>query len=294
MIKRCPTCNRTYSDESISFCLADGALLSAPLAKTEPPPTEILPPATPVQPTQAAKPPVPTMTSLHGANKYSVRRDEKVTAARSSSVLIWVSLGVVAIADIAGAVLIIRSTMRNRSEATIAAIPNGTPDQMNSTTPSNQANFSNTPVEASTVTTSAKPAASAINRPTPSPTPTATLTPRRQEPATLEADPALFPPVDYNRVFTQREVDTKAMILSRPKPRYTDAARQNQIQGTVMLRAILSANGTVTNISVVSGLPNGLSETAIAAARQMKFTPAMKDGRAVSVSVQVEYDFTLY
>ena len=45
MIKRCPTCNRTYSDENISFCLADGALLSAPLAKTEPPPTEMLPPA---------------------------------------------------------------------------------------------------------------------------------------------------------------------------------------------------------------------------------------------------------
>lgn len=29
-MKRCPTCNRTYADESISFCLSDGALLSAP------------------------------------------------------------------------------------------------------------------------------------------------------------------------------------------------------------------------------------------------------------------------
>ena len=28
-MKRCPTCNRTYSDETLSFCLADGALLSA-------------------------------------------------------------------------------------------------------------------------------------------------------------------------------------------------------------------------------------------------------------------------
>jgi hypothetical protein len=29
-MKRCPQCNRTYSDDSFSFCLADGTLLSAP------------------------------------------------------------------------------------------------------------------------------------------------------------------------------------------------------------------------------------------------------------------------
>ena len=30
VIKKCPKCNRTYSDETLTFCLADGALLSAP------------------------------------------------------------------------------------------------------------------------------------------------------------------------------------------------------------------------------------------------------------------------
>ncbi|MGQ0761797.1 MAG: hypothetical protein ACT4OT_07255 [Acidobacteriota bacterium] len=29
-MKRCPKCNRTYADDTIAFCLADGALLSAP------------------------------------------------------------------------------------------------------------------------------------------------------------------------------------------------------------------------------------------------------------------------
>lgn len=29
-MKRCPTCNRTYPDDSFAFCLADGSLLSAP------------------------------------------------------------------------------------------------------------------------------------------------------------------------------------------------------------------------------------------------------------------------
>src|SRR5262245_35510978 len=45
-MKTCPTCKRTYSDPSITFCLADGALMSAPYpslvgesSKVEPPPT---------------------------------------------------------------------------------------------------------------------------------------------------------------------------------------------------------------------------------------------------------------
>jgi hypothetical protein len=51
-MKQCPTCNRTYADDSITFCLADGALLSAsydpvatqriPARLTNPPPTEVL------------------------------------------------------------------------------------------------------------------------------------------------------------------------------------------------------------------------------------------------------------
>ena len=100
--------------------------------------------------------------------------------------------------------------------------------------------------------------------------------------------------IDYNRVFTQREIDTKPVILSRPKPQYTEAARQNQVQGTVVLLVVLSAVGTVTEVKVIRGLPYGLSENAIAAARQMKFTPAVKDGHTVSVSVQIEYNFSLY
>jgi hypothetical protein len=62
-MKQCPTCNRTYADDSITFCLADGALLSAsydsgatqriPARLTNPPPTEVFtaqPPPTEVLP----------------------------------------------------------------------------------------------------------------------------------------------------------------------------------------------------------------------------------------------------
>lgn len=100
--------------------------------------------------------------------------------------------------------------------------------------------------------------------------------------------------VDYNRTFSPREVSQKARIISRPEPTYTEEARKNQVSGTVVLRAVFSAGGAVTNIRTVSGLPYGLTEKAIAAARQIKFSPAVKDGRAVSQYIEIQYNFNLY
>jgi TonB family protein len=99
---------------------------------------------------------------------------------------------------------------------------------------------------------------------------------------------------NYDRVLSPRDVDQKARILSRPEPRYTDEARENLVQGTVVLRAVFSKDGSVTNIRAVSGLQDGLTERAIEAAREIKFSPALKDGRAVSQYIQIEYNFNLY
>jgi TonB family protein len=99
---------------------------------------------------------------------------------------------------------------------------------------------------------------------------------------------------DPNRIFSGREVTQKARVLSKPEPQYTEEARKNQITGTVVLRAVFTSGGQVTNIRAVSGLPYGLTERAIAAARLIKFQPAMKDGRAVSMYIQLEYNFNLY
>ena len=99
---------------------------------------------------------------------------------------------------------------------------------------------------------------------------------------------------DYSRTFSPTEVNTKARILSRPEPQYTEEARKNQVSGTVVLRAVFSSSGQVTNIRAVSSLPYGLTERAIAAARQIRFTPAMKDGRAVSQYIEITYNFNLY
>jgi TonB family protein len=99
---------------------------------------------------------------------------------------------------------------------------------------------------------------------------------------------------DYNKVFSGKEVNSKAKVLSKPEPQYTEEARKNQVTGTVVLRAVFTSGGQVTNIRAVSGLPYGLTERAIAAARQIKFVPATKDGRQVSMYIQLEYNFNLY
>jgi protein TonB len=99
---------------------------------------------------------------------------------------------------------------------------------------------------------------------------------------------------DYSRIFTGKDVTTKARLISKPEPQYTEDARKNQITGTVVLKVVFASNGSVTNIRTVSGLPYGLTERAIAAARQIKFTPATKDGHQVSMWMQLEYNFNLY
>jgi TonB family protein len=99
---------------------------------------------------------------------------------------------------------------------------------------------------------------------------------------------------DYSKIFTGREVTSKARLISKPEPQYTEDARKNQVTGTVVLKCVFSSNGTVTNIRTVSGLPHGLTERAIAAARQIKFVPATKDGHQVSMWMQLEYNFNLY
>jgi TonB family protein len=99
---------------------------------------------------------------------------------------------------------------------------------------------------------------------------------------------------DYSKIFTGKEVTSKARLISKPEPQYTEDARKNQVTGTVVLKVVFSSSGQVTNIRTVSGLPFGLTERAIAAARQIKFVPATKDGHQVSMWMQLEYNFNLY
>jgi TonB family protein len=101
-------------------------------------------------------------------------------------------------------------------------------------------------------------------------------------------------PDDPNRVYTPSQVTERARVLSKPEPQYTEEARRADITGTVILRVVFSKTGEVTNIRALQPLGGGLTEKAIAAARQIRFVPARRNGQAVSMYMQLEYNFNLY
>jgi protein TonB len=99
---------------------------------------------------------------------------------------------------------------------------------------------------------------------------------------------------ETDKIFSDLEVDRKALIVLRREPQYTDQARQLGVKGTIAVKAVLSASGKVTEVELVRGLPGGLSESAIDATREIRFVPAMKNGKFVSQYIPVEYFFDLY
>jgi TonB family protein len=114
------------------------------------------------------------------------------------------------------------------------------------------------------------------------------------------ADDPRLKPVDGSvkippeSVLTGKQVDRRIVLLMKPEPSYTEAARQSQVVGTVVLKVVFSANGSVVNIEVKDGLRKGLTEQAIEAAKRIKFIPAVKDGKFVPMWIQLEYNFNLY
>lgn len=95
-------------------------------------------------------------------------------------------------------------------------------------------------------------------------------------------------------IFTGQEVSQKARVLSKPEPQYTEPARRAGVTGTIVLRAVFAADGEVKRIYVMRALGYGLTTAAVKAARLIKFTPAIMDGRPVSMFIQLEYNFNLY
>src|SRR5262245_35837497 len=86
----------------------------------------------------------------------------------------------------------------------------------------------------------------------------------------------------------------KPKITYREKAKYTEEARDDVIHGTVALSVVFRSNGSISDVKVVSGLPYGLSESAIDAALKVRFEPGLKDGRPVSVRGILEFTFQLY
>ena len=82
-------------------------------------------------------------------------------------------------------------------------------------------------------------------------------------------------------------------MLREIKADYTDAARRAGITGEVLLEIVVRRDGTVGEVRIVRGLSGGLSERAVDAVRQWRFTPATRHGSPVDILVEVGVEFKL-
>lgn len=87
--------------------------------------------------------------------------------------------------------------------------------------------------------------------------------------------------------------DTPPSIEKQVAPVYPEYAKQNQIEGTVMVRVVLSAKGKVEDTRVTESSNNMFDEPALMAVRQFRFAPARKDGEGVRSTVMVPVQFRL-
>ena len=84
-----------------------------------------------------------------------------------------------------------------------------------------------------------------------------------------------------------------AEILSKPVPVYTDEARAKRIEGEVLLEVVFEATGKLHVVRIVRGLGHGLDDSAVRAAEQIRFKPALKDGQPSDSTAVVHIIFQL-
>jgi len=82
------------------------------------------------------------------------------------------------------------------------------------------------------------------------------------------------------------EVTKMPLPQGRCSGKYTDEARAAAVEGVVVLDLIVDETGHTRDITVVDGLPHGLTEAAIAALRGCRFSPGEKGGSPVPVRIR--------
>ncbi|PYT99355.1 MAG: energy transducer TonB [Acidobacteria bacterium] len=83
-----------------------------------------------------------------------------------------------------------------------------------------------------------------------------------------------------------------AKLVNRITPIYPPLARQTRISGTVRLHAIISKDGSIQQLEVISGHPL-LQQAALDAVRQWRYQPTLLNGEPVEVDTTIDVIFSL-
>ena len=135
------------------------------------------------------------------------------------------------------------------------------------------------------------PVAPALPQPAAVPVPPEPLPAPPGQPGGSAAAPS-FSPLPPHRYFQTRELDVRPGILVHVRPEYPEAAARRFLSGRVVARLLIDESGAVERVAIVSAEPPGyFEESATKAFMAARFSPGMKDGRAVRVQMLLEVTF---
>jgi periplasmic protein TonB len=106
---------------------------------------------------------------------------------------------------------------------------------------------------------------------------------------------ASFAAIQAQEVYKVGNGVSAPVVIRQINPEYTPEALAAGIQGVVALETVVQPDGNVRDVKIVKSLDDvlGLDRQAVNAAKEWRFKPGTKDGKAVAVSVTLEMRFTL-
>ena len=104
----------------------------------------------------------------------------------------------------------------------------------------------------------------------------------------VEQQPRERPPAK-----TEENLSSLVQIIEKLRPTYTAAAREQQIEGEVLLDVLFQASGTIQVLGVIQGLGYGLDTRAVEAVRKIRFKPAEREGKPINSRARVRITFQL-
>jgi protein TonB len=146
---------------------------------------------------------------------------------------------------------------------------------------------------APTPTANSSPTATAESTPpATTPTPKPTIASQKPTAPPVTQPPTTPAPSSIDQVVTLPAEEANAMRISSDPIQYPVLAKLRNVQGRVVVDAIISKAGTVENVHVLSGPPL-LQDAALAEAKSMRYKPYFINGKPVRVHTQINVDFDL-
>jgi TonB family protein len=89
-------------------------------------------------------------------------------------------------------------------------------------------------------------------------------------------------------------VVTAPVPISTPEPEFSERARNDKFQGSVLLEVVVDKAGTVSRLRIVRALGENLDLQAVEKVKTWRFRPAMRNGEPIAVAMDIEVSFNLY